>query len=75
MRRHNRDLERTLTMVAHESGARLLGIEPTSSGHLKVIFLRGDNSVFLIAPSTPSDRRSMLNTQADARCMLRGLAR
>jgi hypothetical protein len=71
--RRNRDLNRLLSAIARVE-ARLIAIETTGSGHKRALIARGDRTVS-VCPSTPSDRRSMLNTQADARRMLRGLAR
>jgi hypothetical protein len=65
-----RDLNRLLSAIAVKAEARLIAIETTGSGHKKALLARGDCTVALICPSTPSDRRSMLNTQADVRRLL-----
>jgi hypothetical protein len=71
--RRDRDLSRLLSSVAAQANARLIEIRTTSGGHKKALLTRGGRTVAVICPSTPSDRRSMLNTQADARRLLRGM--
>jgi hypothetical protein len=69
----DRDLRQMLKVVAAQAGARLVEIRTTGSGHKRGLMARGGRTVAVICPSTPSDRRSMLNTQADARRLLRRL--
>jgi hypothetical protein len=73
MTRRERDTRRECSAVAEEFGARFTGIEVTGSGHRRIRITKGSTAVFLIVPSTPSDRRAMLNVRADARRLLRSI--
>ena len=69
----DRELSQLLTAVANQAGARLIAIQQTGSGHRKAVFTKGNRRRFVIAGSTPSDRRDRHNTAAAARRALRGL--
>jgi alpha-mannosidase len=42
-------------------------IDTTNNNHLRVTIFRSGHKAKIIAPSTPSDRRAMLNFAADLR--------
>jgi hypothetical protein len=71
---NKRDLElnRMLSDITERTGARLLVIKRTGSGHRRAKIRREDGtSVDLIAPWSASDRRSDKNFRAFARRALR----
>jgi hypothetical protein len=73
MNARDRDLSRLLSAVATQAQARLVAIQTTGSGHKRVLLARGNRTIAVICPFTRSDKRSMLNTQAHARRLLRGM--
>ena len=71
MSKRDRDLKRLLTIIADRANARLQ-IRRTGSGHQKATFLKAAGTSFnVIAPSTPSDHRSIKNMIAFTRRQLR----
>jgi hypothetical protein len=72
MTRHERDLRRTLLVIAAESGARLVTIETTGGGHRRVIYERHGVLLKQAASATLSDRwYGRQKMEADARRLLR----
>lgn len=49
-------------------------IETTNNNHLRITICRAGRKAKLIAPSTPSDRRGMLNFRSDLRRTYASLA-
>ena len=71
MNRRDRELSQLLSAIADRDGARLVAVQPTGSGHRKAVFVKGGHRRFVIAGSTPGDRRDRHNTAAMARRVLR----
>jgi hypothetical protein len=69
MTRRQRDLERLLTAIARQAGAKLVELRQTNGGHTLARFDHG-GPVFLA--STPSDNRALKNVKAQAKRALRG---
>jgi hypothetical protein len=69
--RRDRELSQLLSAIADQAGARLIAVQCTGSGHRKAVFIKGDRRRFVIAGSTPSDRRDRHNTAPVARRVLR----
>jgi hypothetical protein len=69
MTQRDRDLNRLLSAIAAEAGARLVEIRKTNGGHIRASFDRGG---ILFVSSTPSDYRDHQITKAQARRALRG---
>jgi hypothetical protein len=71
MRRVERDLRRQLHLIAEQTGAHLLMVETTNGGHLRAVFRKGSRIICQVVPATPSDVRSIRNTAAVPRRLLR----
>ena len=66
----DRELSQLLSAIADRAGARLIAVQCTGSGHRKAVFIKGGHPRFIIAGSTPGDRRDRHNTAAVARRVL-----
>jgi hypothetical protein len=72
MKRRERDLQRTMSAVAGQERARLIGIESNNRGHLRIGFLTATGvSTSICVPGTPSDVRGWHNEVMRARRVLR----
>jgi hypothetical protein len=70
MNHRDRELSQLLSAIADQAGARLIAVQRTSGGHRKAVFTKGGHRRFVIAGSTPGDRRDRHNTAAVARRVL-----
>lgn len=73
MNKRRRDLERRLGNIAEQYGARLADVAPTRGGHYRATFWRDGLGITLICSFSPSDYRSINNSEARARRLLRAL--
>lgn len=64
-----RELKRMLDADGHNGS-----IEKTKGNHIRIVLSAGDQSRAVIAPSTPSDHRSIANTRAQLRRVARELS-
>ena len=65
MNRRDRELSQLLSAIADQAGARLIAVQCTGSGHRKAVFIKGDRRRFIIAGSTPGDRRDRQQYRGD----------
>jgi hypothetical protein len=71
-RRRVRDLRRTMSVVAEQERARLIGLEPNNRGHYRATFVKSTGeSTSICVPGTPSDVRGWRNDISLARRVLR----
>jgi hypothetical protein len=68
VRKRDRDVYKMLATVALQNAARLVELRKTNGGHIRASYDRGPA---LFISSTPSDVRSIKNTAAMARRVLR----
>jgi hypothetical protein len=71
MTKRERELCQLLSQIADQAGARLIAIQQTGGGHRRAVFIKGNRRRFVIAGSTPGDRRDRQNTAAMAKRALR----
>ena len=70
MRRRVRDLQRTMSGVAEQERARLIGLESNNRGRATFVMSTGE-STSICVPGTPSDVRGWRNDISLARRVLR----
>jgi hypothetical protein len=71
MTKRYRELERMALAVAEQANARLLDIQRTGRGHLRLVFSKNGTAIAMYAASSPSDGfRDLKNTAAQARRVL-----
>jgi hypothetical protein len=70
MDKRERTLRKAVLRECETLGCRMVSIEHTNGGHLRIRAERGDLKALVIASFTPSDVRHMRNTIADLRRQL-----